>query len=111
MFVAADRGLDEAATTVADGLLRALTEPKGTPYDELRLGDPALSDGVLIDAMMTRPILINRPIVVTPDTVRLCRPSETLLDILPNAQRAPFVIEDGEAVVDAGGNRVARPAS
>ncbi len=64
----------------------------------------------LIDAMMAHPILINRPIVVTPKGVKLCRPSETVLDILPNPQRGAFAKEDGEAVVDAGGKRVARPA-
>lgn len=63
--------------------VRALLRQKGTPYDELGLGDPALGDEQLIDAMMARPILINRPIVVTPDATRLCRPSETVLDLLP----------------------------
>ncbi len=89
---------------------RALLRRKGTPYDELGLDDPALSDDALIDAMMAHPILINRPIVVTPLGVKLCRPSETVLDILPAPQRGAFVKEDGEVVVDAGGRRVARPA-
>ncbi len=89
---------------------RDLLRRKGTPYDVLGLDDPALTDDALVDAMMAHPILINRPIVVTPQAVRLCRPSETVLDILPAPQRAAFAKEDGEAVVDAGGNRIARPA-
>ena len=89
---------------------RDLLRRKGTPYDELGLDDPALTDAQLIDAMMAHPILINRPIVVTPMGARLCRPSETVLDILPAAQRGAFVKEDGEAVVDAHGHRVARLA-
>jgi arsenate reductase len=91
--------------------VRDLLRRKGTPYDELGLDDPALTDDQLIDAMMAHPILINRPIVVTDKGVKLCRPSEAVLDILPNPQRGAFSKEDGEAVVDAGGNRVARPAS
>ena len=89
---------------------RALLRRKGTPYDELGLDDPALTDEQLIDAMMAHPILINRPIVVTPLGVKLCRPSESVLDILPALQRAAFVKEAGEAVVDAHGRRIARPA-
>ncbi|WP_158805774.1 arsenate reductase (glutaredoxin) [Acidisoma sp. L85] len=89
---------------------RKLLRRKVTPYDELKLGDPALTDEQLIDAMMVHPILINRPIVVTPKGVKLCRPSETVLDILPNPQRGALSKEDGEVVVDADGNRVARPA-
>jgi arsenate reductase len=77
---------------------RALLREKGTPYAELGLGDPALSDDALIDAMMAHPILINRPIVVTDKGVKLCRPSETVLDILPNPQRAPIAKEDGTPV-------------
>lgn len=91
--------------------VRDLLREKGTPYAELGLDDPALTDEALLDAMMAHPILINRPIVVTPLGVRLCRPSELVLDILPDAQKAAFAKEDGEAVVDAAGNRVARPAS
>jgi len=91
-------------------LPRDLLRRKGTPYDALGLDDPALTDDALIDAMIAHPILINRPIVVTPQTVMLCRPSEVVLDILPAPQRAAFAKEDGEAVVDAGGNRIARPA-
>ncbi len=79
---------------------------KGTAYDELKLDDPALTDEQLIDAMMTHPILINRPIVVTPNGVKLCRPSEAVLDILPLPQQGEFRKEDGELVVDAAGRRV-----
>jgi arsenate reductase (glutaredoxin) len=91
--------------------VRDLLRRKGTPYDELKLGDPALTDEQLIDAMMADPILINRPIVVTLKGVKLCRPSEAVLDILPNQQRAAFSKEDGEAVVDANGNRLTGRAS
>jgi arsenate reductase (glutaredoxin) len=76
--------------------VRALLRRKGTPYDELGLDDPALSEDQLIDAMMAHPILINRPIVVTPLGVKLCRPSEAVLDILPFPQRGAFTKEDGE---------------
>jgi arsenate reductase len=86
---------------------RDLLRRKGTPYDELGLDDPGLSGDALIDAMMAHPILINRPIVVTPIGVKLCRPSEAVLDILPQPQRGVFVKEDGEPVVDAAGNRIA----
>ena len=89
--------------------VRDLLRRKGTPYDALKLDDPALSDDRLIDAMMAHPILINRPIVVTPCGVKLCRPSEAVLDILPNPQRGAFAKEDGEAVVNSQGNRIARP--
>jgi arsenate reductase (glutaredoxin) len=85
--------------------VRDLLRQKGTPYDALGLDDPTLSDDALLDAMRDHPILINRPIVVTPLGVRLCRPSEVVLDILPDAQRAPFVKEDGEVVIDAEGHR------
>lgn len=84
---------------------RALLREKGTPYADLGLDDPALSDEALIDAMMEHPILINRPVVVSPQGVRLCRPSEAVLDLLPQ-QQAAFVKEDGEQVVDEHGNRV-----
>ncbi len=86
---------------------RALLREKGTPYAELGLGDPSLADDQLIDAMMAHPILINRPLVVTPLGVRLCRPSEAVLDILPNPQHGAFNKEDGEPVVDADGRRMA----
>lgn len=85
---------------------RALLREKGTPYADLGLGDDALSDETLIDAMMAHPILINRPLVVTPLGVKLCRPSEAVLDILPDAQRGAFAKEDGEQVVDGAGNRI-----
>ncbi|TKD52811.1 arsenate reductase (glutaredoxin) [Sphingomonas baiyangensis] len=85
---------------------RALLREKGTPYAELGLGDESLSDDALLDAMMAHPVLINRPLVVTPLGVRLCRPSEAVLDILPEPQRAAFAKEDGEQVVDAAGQRV-----
>lgn len=85
---------------------RALLRRKGTPYDELGLDNPALTDDQLIDAMIAHPILINRPLVVTPLGVRLCRPSEVVLDILPNPQRSAFAKEDGELVVNAEGRRV-----
>lgn len=84
---------------------RALLREKGTPYTELGLGNPALTDKQLVDAMMAHPILINRPLVVTPLGVKLCRPSEAVLDILPDPQRGAFVKEDGEKVVDAEGRR------
>ena len=85
---------------------RDLLRKKGTPYDELKLDDPALTDEQLIDAMMAHPILINRPIVVTPKGVKLCRPSEAVLDILPLPQQGEFRKEDGELVIDAAGQRV-----
>ncbi|MFK4727140.1 arsenate reductase [Bradyrhizobium niftali] len=77
--------------------VRALLREKDTPYAELGLGDAALTDDQLLDAMMAHPILINRPIVVTPKGVKLCRPSELVLDLLP-AQQGEFVKEDGERV-------------
>jgi arsenate reductase len=86
---------------------RQLLRQKGTQYAELGLDDGAISDEGLVDAMMDHPILINRPLVVTPLGVRLCRPSEAVLDILPDAQIGAFAKEDGEQVVDADGNRVA----
>jgi arsenate reductase len=85
---------------------RALLREKGTPYAELGLGDPALDDDRLIDAMMKHPILINRPIVVSPLGVKLCRPSELVLDLLPARQQDAFAKEDGEQVIDADGRRV-----
>lgn len=87
--------------------VRDVLRQKGTPYAELGLDDPALTDDQLLDAMMAHPILINRPIVVTPLGVRLCRPSEAVLDILPDPQRGAFAKEDGEQVVDEAGNRIA----
>ena len=85
---------------------RAVLREKGTPYAELGLDDPQWSDVQLIDFMLQHPVLINRPIVVTPLGTRLCRPSEAVLDILPQPQRGAFNKEDGEAVVDAEGRKV-----
>lgn len=85
--------------------VRALLREKGTPYAELGLDDAKWSDAQLIDFMLQHPILINRPIVVTPLGTRLCRPAQTVLDILPQPQRGAFSKEDGQAVVDAKGRR------
>lgn len=85
---------------------RELLREKGTPFAELGLGDEGLSDEALIDAMMAHPILINRPLVVSPLGVRLCRPSEAVLDLLPTPQTGAFSKEDGERVVDAAGQRL-----
>ncbi|WP_428535779.1 arsenate reductase (glutaredoxin) [Rhodopila sp.] len=102
---------DELAALIARmGIpVRDVLRRKGTPYDELGLDDPELTDSQLLDAMMAHPILINRPIVVTDRGVKLCRPSEAVLDILPPPQRGAFAKEDGEAVIDALGNRIGRP--
>lgn len=86
--------------------VRALLREKGTPYSELGLGDTKWSDDELVDFMMAHPILINRPIVVTPLGTKLCRPSEAVLDILPNPDIGPFTKDDGEVVIDADGRRV-----
>ena len=88
--------------------VREVMRQKGTPFAELGLDDPSLTDDQLLDAMMAHPILINRPIVVTPLGVRLCRPSEAVLDILPDPQRSAFTKEDGERVVDEQGRRLDR---
>lgn len=88
--------------------VREILRQKGTPFDELGLADPKWSDQQLIDFMLQHPILINRPIVVTPLGTRLCRPSELVLDILPNPQLGAFTKEDGEAVIDAKGQRVSQ---
>ncbi|WP_264996165.1 arsenate reductase (glutaredoxin), partial [Kozakia baliensis] len=85
--------------------VRAILREKGTPFHELGLDNPALSDDTLIDAMIAHPILINRPIAATPLGVALCRPSETVLDILPSPQRGAFAREDGEKIVDEAGKR------
>ena len=87
---------------------RALLREKGTPFADLGLGDENLGDDALIDAMMAHPILINRPLVVSPLGVKLCRPSEAVLDLIPARQRGAFAKEDGEQVVDEAGNRVDR---
>ena len=86
--------------------VRAILREKGTPFHELGLDNPALSDDTLIDAMIAHPILINRPIAATPLGVALCRPSETVLDILPSPQRGAFAREDGEKIVDEAGKRI-----
>jgi arsenate reductase len=93
--------LDRAGLTVRDVL-----REKGTPYAELGLGDPALTDAQLLDAIEAHPILLNRPLLISPKGVRLCRPSEAVLDLLP-AQQGEFVTEDGERVVDEHGRRIA----
>jgi arsenate reductase len=87
--------------------VRAVLRKKGTPYDELGLGNAALSDDALIDAIVAHPILLERPIVITPLGAKLCRPSEAVLDILPHPQKGAFAKEDGEKVVDAQGQRLA----
>ena len=94
--------IDRAGITPRD-----LLRETGTPYAELGLGDTSLSDDALIDAMMAHPILINRPLVVSPLGVKLCRPSEAVLDLLQTGQQGAFVKEDGEQVVNASGQRVA----
>lgn len=86
--------------------LRDVLREKGTPFAELGLGDPALDDDRLLDALEAHPVLLNRPIVVTPRGVRLCRPSEAVLDLLPEEGLKPFVKEDGEVVIDPDGRRV-----
>lgn len=86
---------------------RQLLREKGTPYAELGLADVELTDAALVDSMMEHPVLINRPLVVTPLGVRLCRPSEVVLDILPRPQEGAFAKEDGEQVIDATGQRIA----
>lgn len=86
--------------------LRSLLREKGTPFAELGLGDPALTDGQLLDAIDAHPVLLNRPIVVSPLGVKLCRPSEAVLDLLPPEGLKPFIKEDGEVVIDADGQRV-----
>ena len=93
--------IDRAGITPRD-----LLREKGTPYTELGLGDASLSDDALVDAMMAHPVLINRPLVVSPLGVKLCRPSEEVLDLLPARQRGAFTKEDGEKVIDDAGNRI-----
>lgn len=101
-----DRATLQALIAALGIPLREAIRQKGTPYAELGLDDPTLSDDALLDAMLQHPILLNRPIVVTALGTRLCRPSETVLDILPSPQRGAFAKEDGEPVVDADGRRV-----
>ena len=86
--------------------LRAILREKGTPFAEMGLGNPDLSDEALLDAIDAHPILLNRPIVVTEMGAKLCRPSEAVLDLLPTPQQGAFTKEDGEAVIDAEGKRV-----
>lgn len=86
--------------------VRNVLREKGTPYAELGLGDPSLTDDALLDAIEAHPVLLNRPLVVSPKGVRLCRPSEAVLDLLP-PQQGEFTKEDGERVVDEHGRRVA----
>ena len=100
------RALLEQLIVRAGITARELLREKGTPYAELGLGDMALGDEALIDAMMAHPALINRPLVVSPLGLKLCRPSETVLDLIPAGQRGAFAKEDGEQVIDAAGNRV-----
>jgi arsenate reductase (glutaredoxin) len=88
--------------------LSALLREKGTPFADLGLGHPDTTDTMRLDAIDAHPILINRPIVVTPWGVKLCRPSEAVLDILPLPQRGPIAKEDGELIVDANGQNVKR---
>ena len=101
---------DELQKLIADmGIsVRALLRKNTEPYEQLGLAEERFSDDELLDAMLTYPILINRPVVVTPLGTKLCRPSEGVLDILPNPQQAPFTKEDGEQVIDKDGNRVGR---
>jgi arsenate reductase len=94
--------IDRAGITPRD-----LLREKGTPYAELGLGDTSLPHDALVDAMMAHPVLINRPLVVSPLGVKLCRPSEAVLDLLPEPQLGAFAKEDGEKVVDASGQRIA----
>ena len=86
--------------------VRDLIRIKDTPYYERGLDDESLTDDALIDAMLKDPLLINRPIVVTPSGVKLCRPSESVLDLLPQPERGAFTKEDGEKVIDSSGHRI-----
>jgi len=99
---------DRLVQLIADAGLtvRQALREKGTPYAELGLGNPSLTDDQLLDAMMAHPVLINRPFVVTPLGTRLARPSEVVLDILPETHQEAFVKEDGEHVLDARGKRI-----
>ncbi len=100
------RALLESLIARAGMTPRALLREKGTPFADLGLDKPDLTDAQLVDAMMAHPVLINRPLVVSPLGVKLCRPSEEVLDLIPAQQRAAFAKEDGEQVVDRAGNRV-----
>lgn len=95
------------ALIAASGLpVREVLRQKGSPFEDLGLANPKWTDEELIDFMMQHPVLINRPIVVTPLGTRLCRPSELVLDLLPQPQQGAFSKEDGQAVVDAEGQRI-----
>ncbi len=96
----------KAMITDAGLTVREAIREKGTPYAELGLDNPALSDEQLLDAMVKEPILINRPFVVTPLGTRLCRPSEAVLEILPDSHKGAFTKEDGEQVLDHEGKRI-----
>jgi len=100
--------LRELKAMIADAgmTVREAIREKGTPYTELGLGDPSLSDDQLLEAMVREPILINRPFVITPLGTRLCRPSEVVLDILPDSHKGAFTKEDGEKVLDQAGKRI-----
>ena len=101
-----DRQTLQSLIRAAGLSVREAIREKGTPYAELGLGDPALTDDQLLDAMLAHPILINRPFVVTKLGVRLCRPSEVVLDILPAPQQGAFTKEDGESMIDTQGRRI-----
>ncbi len=100
---------EQLATIIGDAGLtvRNAIREKGTPYAELGLDNPDLTDDQLLDAMIATPVLINRPFVVTPLGTRLARPSEAVFDILPDAFKGPFFKEDGEQVLDQEGKRIA----
>ncbi|WP_145639301.1 arsenate reductase (glutaredoxin) [Neorhizobium alkalisoli] len=100
------RGELKAMIANAGLTVREAIREKGTPYAELGLGDPSLTDDALLDAMLAHPILINRPFVATPLGTRLARPSELVLDILPEGQSGAFAKEDGQQVIDADGKRL-----
>ena len=101
-----DRGTLKCLLQKLNLSVREILREKGTPYAELKLGDAHWTDDELIDQIAAHPILMNRPIVITPWGAKLCRPSEIVLDILPLPQRGPFSKEDGECVIDSAGNRV-----
>lgn len=102
-------GLEIQTMVAKAGLtLRQALREKGTPFEALGLGNPAITDEQLLDAIEAHPILLNRPFVVTPMGVRLCRPSELVLDILPQTHQGAFTKEDGEPVLDEHGQRVTR---
>jgi arsenate reductase len=99
--------LEQLVQLIADSGLpvREVLRSKGDVYEQLKLDDPKWTDAQLLDFMVAHPILINRPVVVTPLGTRLCRPSELVIDILPQPQQGPFTKEDGEVVIDAQGRR------